>query len=404
MNNLNDYLERYGKDDLTQFAKSLGIRKLSKLRKAALAQKIADYLLTVEVMTHRLAILTDAQILLLERAIDKPFTPSSEALEDAYKLNTMDYGVIDLDDRLLIPEDVKVAYRAINTPEFHHYRKQLSWLMSCLEIHNAFYGVAPVEIVYEMYQRRPKYKIGQEAMLELFEKIPIDLNPCFLLEGILVQYRFRDEEAVKALTAMQRGKNYYIPTYREVLDYTKHQYLFEEEAYDKLRIFFIKNKAMSFEDADEAAYEIWLAFERGSGMGDIVNWLGREKDIIFNSEKELDQFLALIQQANNHTRMLANRGYKPSELSADRNNMSRANYPTIVPGSRITADLMKEALPDINAMGFEVDMDGESTTVPVIKYPNGLGKGAIVSSKKIYPNDPCPCGSGKKYKQCCGRK
>lgn len=24
--------------------------------------------------------------------------------------------------------------------------------------------------------------------------------------------------------------------------------------------------------------------------------------------------------------------------------------------------------------------------------------------KKIYPNDPCPCGSGKKYKQCCGRR
>ncbi len=25
-------------------------------------------------------------------------------------------------------------------------------------------------------------------------------------------------------------------------------------------------------------------------------------------------------------------------------------------------------------------------------------------SAKVYPNDPCPCGSGKKYKQCCGRK
>ena len=24
--------------------------------------------------------------------------------------------------------------------------------------------------------------------------------------------------------------------------------------------------------------------------------------------------------------------------------------------------------------------------------------------RKIYPNDPCPCGSGKKFKQCCGRK
>ncbi|MCI9593897.1 MAG: preprotein translocase subunit SecA [Lachnospiraceae bacterium] len=25
-------------------------------------------------------------------------------------------------------------------------------------------------------------------------------------------------------------------------------------------------------------------------------------------------------------------------------------------------------------------------------------------AQKVYPNDPCPCGSGKKYKQCCGRK
>lgn len=28
----------------------------------------------------------------------------------------------------------------------------------------------------------------------------------------------------------------------------------------------------------------------------------------------------------------------------------------------------------------------------------------IVKEAKIYPNDPCPCGSGKKYKKCCGRK
>ena len=27
----------------------------------------------------------------------------------------------------------------------------------------------------------------------------------------------------------------------------------------------------------------------------------------------------------------------------------------------------------------------------------------VVKGDKIYPNDPCPCGSGKKYKKCCGR-
>ena len=26
------------------------------------------------------------------------------------------------------------------------------------------------------------------------------------------------------------------------------------------------------------------------------------------------------------------------------------------------------------------------------------------TDKKIYPNDLCPCGSGKKYKNCCGRQ
>ncbi len=27
----------------------------------------------------------------------------------------------------------------------------------------------------------------------------------------------------------------------------------------------------------------------------------------------------------------------------------------------------------------------------------------IVKAPKVYPNDPCPCGSGKKYKKCCGK-
>lgn len=31
-------------------------------------------------------------------------------------------------------------------------------------------------------------------------------------------------------------------------------------------------------------------------------------------------------------------------------------------------------------------------------------KKVVRVEKKIYPNDPCPCGSGKKYKNCCGRR
>lgn len=47
---------------------------------------------------------------------------------------------------------------------------------------------------------------------------------------------------------------------------------------------------------------------------------------------------------------------------------------------------------------WEMDEDGifdEFTTPKQIP---------LVKEKKIYPNDPCPCGSGKKYKKCCGKQ
>ena len=38
------------------------------------------------------------------------------------------------------------------------------------------------------------------------------------------------------------------------------------------------------------------------------------------------------------------------------------------------------------------------------KEEEGPRKPKQRAAAKVYPNDPCPCGSGKKYKQCCGRK
>ena len=36
-------------------------------------------------------------------------------------------------------------------------------------------------------------------------------------------------------------------------------------------------------------------------------------------------------------------------------------------------------------------------------YREQKASGTVRKAKKIFPNDPCPCGSGKKYKKCCGR-
>ena len=36
-------------------------------------------------------------------------------------------------------------------------------------------------------------------------------------------------------------------------------------------------------------------------------------------------------------------------------------------------------------------------------YKEQKKSSTVVKEEKVYPNDPCPCGSGKKYKKCCGK-
>lgn len=39
----------------------------------------------------------------------------------------------------------------------------------------------------------------------------------------------------------------------------------------------------------------------------------------------------------------------------------------------------------------------------VVDFENEKVYNRTITSKKIQRNDPCPCGSGKKYKKCCGK-
>ena len=64
-----------------------------------------------------------------------------------------------------------------------------------------------------------------------------------------------------------------------------------------------------------------------------------------------------------------------------------------------TANKMHSASPIIGVAPHVINVMSENqvTKVPISNQFSHSGK-------KIYPNDPCPCGSGKKYKKCCGRR
>ena len=56
---------------------------------------------------------------------------------------------------------------------------------------------------------------------------------------------------------------------------------------------------------------------------------------------------------------------------------------------------------------FRLRLPPVRQTVPAKKADSQQGKQQEqedTSARKIGRNDPCPCGSGKKYKKCCGAK
>lgn len=128
--------------------------------------------------------------------------------------------------------------------------------------------------------------------------------------------------------------------------------------------------------------------------------LFNDHDIYFEDNDETNQMLNYIMQTRNAEKLWINNGYSPKELMAF---LPKSDKLTIVPGSTDMAELLKEnigLLPD----NVNIDFDINATNIPTALYPKGIKNDAEkINTRKIYPNDPCLCGSNKKFKKCCGR-
>lgn len=397
------FLQSYRKEDLRWYAKALQMRRYSSLSKDELAEKIANEMLLPSVMKKRRGILSDEQIQLFEAAMKPDFFPKDEQLDDADFLEKLDYAYFSLRDTLAVPYDVAAGYARINTPQFHERRKQKAWLLACLNVIPVFYCVAPVTVLHRMYRKKKGYRIEREELLELLSEIPDDLNPCICLGDELIAVNALQNEIYKKIQESQENKEFYIPTYDEVMDYVHNGYLSQEPTFMKLKHFFVKEMEMDENDAEDMIGEIWGRVNLGDNMIEIVEWLN-ERNLVFPSERSLNNFVTLYQNAHNNTRMLCNRGYKPIEMWQKEGSKMAGKTLTVVPGSTQAAKLLQESQEALNRMGVTVDYDSNADEIPALHFPSGIGGKAENAVRKIYPNDPCPCGSGKKYKKCCGRK
>ncbi len=401
---LRHVLRMYDKESLLNYARDLEIRRTSGLKKDELADKIANELLMPTVMRRRIAVLSSECRILLERAMREPFIPTPEEMDDALCLHESDYAFLNKREQLDVPVDVKIAYEKINTPEFRKYARKMSWLSQCLNFGEVFYGVFDKDVLRKIYNVRKGYHISEEQLEKMCSEFPVDMTECHMEEGqrfIVAEYLAYDDR-YKNLLDIQAGKDFYIPNAQEVLDYARNLYLSQEPAYQNFREFLQHEIRMTYDEADAEALEIWDKIQFDIDFTEIVQYIIDVYEDLLDDTK-IEEIIQLLQEVNNNTRMRIHRGHTPNEMM--RKGMEEGRFsqrPIVVPGSTETANLLKSASEELKEMGICVDFDSNAAIVPNNSSQNNVSGQVANSFKKIYPNDPCPCGSGKKFKKCCG--
>ena len=401
---LRHVLRMYDKESLLNYARDLEIRRTSGLKKDELADKIANELLMPTVMRRRIAVLSSECRILLERAMREPFIPTPEEMDDALCLHESDYAFLNKREQLDVPVDVKIAYEKINTPEFRKYARKMSWLSQCLNFGEVFYGVFDKDVLRKIYNVRKGYHISEEQLEKMCSEFPVDMTECHMEEGqrfIVAEYLAYDDR-YKNLLDIQAGKDFYIPNAQEVLDYARNLYLSQEPAYQNFREFLQHEIRMTYDEADAEALEIWDKIQFDIDFTEIVQYIIDVYEDLLDDTK-IEEIIQLLQEVNNNTRMRIHRGHTPNEMM--RKGMEEGRFsqkPIVVPGSTEAANLLKSASEELKEMGICVDFDSNAAIVPNNSSQNNVSGQVANSFKKIYPNDPCPCGSGKKFKKCCG--
>ncbi len=403
-----ELLNSYGKEDLKDLAFIHDLRNISSLKKAELANRLKDKMLLPETLRDTCVVLPEDEIRTFERIAECNIPYYIKKSEEDLLQKFIDQGYIGIcmDDQVDIPEDVIQLYQQINTVQFQNLRKRISWLVACFNMATWFYGAVPADIMIKVFNQKKGLKTDRYQLLEDYEKIPWNRKNFVLINDLFVHRNLLENDNYIYLMRNQGDKKYYIPTEQEILDIKREYFLTKDSAVMNLIHYFVKRLDIPEDEATLVVRDIQYDINGGGSMHDIFD-IVNDRGICFKEENDFKQIVPLINDLWNNTRMLLNRGFMPSELFQDERMKLRPfgpnHMPTIVAGSSEAAKLLMESKEHIEKLGFPIDFESNVKEISVYSMPSGVDGSIEMKTNKIYPNDPCPCGSGKKYKKCCGR-
>lgn len=396
---LKEELQGYIKEDLLDIAYEYGLRNCSKLRKADLVDRLVECICDAGNLRAQLVCLTRSEMEIFRKGCKglQAVYLKSEIFDSMLLKRRLLGGFDEETDRFGVFDEIIPAFNGFDDAEFKKEQRKKGWIAECMRFLFDYYGVAPVEIIYKLYSLKEKDTI--EEMNTLLLEIPRRIFGVEYAEGksnkkisspesplhteygyLIADWVLEEGGMLEELLDQQGAKDFYIPTVRQIEQLYYTGYDQDSKAYKRLKSYMINNLHCDANSANLWCTKLWYNGMEGESPMRVLQEIMDDCDVDIDDSNQFNELAGFIMDAHNNTRMQYNRGFMPAELT--QNRFANGGRPTIVPGSSLAAEMLQEAAPELEKRGFTVE---------------NLGK-------KVYPNDPCPCGSGKKYKKCCGRR
>lgn len=289
------------------------------------------------------------------------------------------------EEELLPEEELEKLYEEIPLS-----REEVNRIHLYMDAAANLYGLIPMDELYALYNsQNPKVEeltffmavVAIDHASSDFEVIDSpgeyrapEEHPLKICE-LAADYLFVDdfETNVRELRRAQKGKPLKILPKAEFLRFADSTY-FPETPQRSAMIRYLCRLASSLPaSAEDYCDCIQSVIVIDAPLQEVLNIL-KEDGLTSHKNWDLEEFAALYQNLNNHTHKHANRGNTPDELFAQS-----------VRGLR----LQERLTPPENQLSF-------------FEEPPQRPKLTIVGTPSR--NGPCPCGSGRKYKNCCGKE
>lgn len=367
---LEEIFFHHSKESLKLIAKHHKFTKYSSLKKAELAKWLSNHLLESSYMKRILENTSEEEIETFDDALHRSVIWIPEDLmADSLFLST--YGAYNQFGIYYIPDDVQKKYTQLMTAGFRKKLKR-KWMLACYTESACFlYGIIPLDKFTEIvnfYEKETYSRKEVQALLTALEET--DICAFTLKDDLLIDEELLEDDLYKNLLDTQGDVPFYVPDDEsEFIAYGEFN-CEDPNEYTQRFILYLHNVYNLTEDESiEIFYTIQDAIRGNYPLEALLDILEEllnlyEKKMVRG--KKIDKAIGELQKLMRNTRLLALRGNTLAEIQQTREEKRLGRSAAV-----------------------------QETSNKIIPFN---------SKKKIYPNDLCPCGSGKKYKNCCKYK